>query len=97
MSKSSDDRVGPMLNPPHLGQLIREGLDEVGWETTVLARRLHCTHETLSHLLNGEAGLSEAMAKELEAMGWGTAKHWMRMQASYDLAQARRQSEHEGV
>ena len=26
----------------------------------------------------------------LEDIGWGTADHWMRMQASYQLAQARR-------
>ena len=26
------------------------------------------------------------MALALESIGWGTAEHWMRMQASYDLA-----------
>ena len=30
------------------------------------------------------------MALALEEIGWGTADHWMRMQASYELAQARR-------
>ena len=30
------------------------------------------------------------MALALEDIGWGTADHWMRMQASYELAQARR-------
>ena len=25
----------------------------------------------------------------LEDVGWGTGDHWMRMQASYELAQAR--------
>ncbi len=30
------------------------------------------------------------MALALEDIGWGTADHWMRMQASYQLAQARR-------
>ena len=30
------------------------------------------------------------MALALEGIGWGTAEHWMRMQASYELAQARR-------
>ena len=30
------------------------------------------------------------MALALEEIGWGTAEHWMRMQASYELAQARR-------
>ena len=28
--------------------------------------------------------------KALEGIGWGTADHWIRMQASYELAQARR-------
>ena len=40
--------------------------------------------------LNGKAGVSAAMALALEDLGWGTAEHWMRMQASYELAQARR-------
>ena len=30
------------------------------------------------------------MALALEDIGWGTAEHWMRMQASYELAQAGR-------
>ena len=31
------------------------------------------------------------MALALEEIGWGTADHWMRMQASYELARARRE------
>ena len=45
---------------------------------------------TLSRLLNGEAGMSVNIALALEDIGWGTAEHWMRMQASYELAHARR-------
>ena len=30
------------------------------------------------------------MALALERLGWSNADHWMRMQASYDLAQERR-------
>ncbi len=40
---------------------------------------------------DGEAGLSANMALALEGIGWGTADHWMRMQASYELAHARRE------
>ena len=29
MNDIASDRVGPMLNPPHLGELIRESMDEV--------------------------------------------------------------------
>ena len=37
-----------------------------------------------------KAGVSANMALALEDIGWGTAEHWMRMQPSYELAQARR-------
>ena len=90
MNENATDRVGPMLNPPHLGELIRESMDEVGWNVTETAVRLGCERGTLSRLLNGETGVSANMSRALEDIGWGTADHWMRMQASYELAQARR-------
>ena len=91
MNNTDSDRVGPMLNPPQLGELIRESMDEVGWNVTETAARLGCERGTLSRLLNGKAGVSANMALALEAIGWGTADHWVRMQASYELAQARRE------
>ena len=89
MNDIASERVDPMLNPPHLGELIRESMDETGWNVTETAARLGCDRVSLSRLLNGKAGLSVNMALALEAIGWGTADHWMRMQASYELAQAR--------
>ena len=90
MNDVKSERVGPMLNPPHLGELIRESMDDMGWNVTETAARLGCQRGTLSRLLNGKAGVSTNMALALEGIGWGTAEHWMRMQASYELAQARR-------
>ncbi len=90
MNISAGDRVGPMRNPPHLGELIRESMEDMGWNVTETATRLGCQRVTLSRLLNGKAGVSPNMALALEGIGWGTAEHWMRMQASYELAQARR-------
>ena len=90
MNDVADDRVGPMLNPPHLGELIREIMDDVGGNVTETAARLDRERRTLSRLLNGKVGVSANTALALEEIGWGTAEHWMRMQASYDLAQARR-------
>ena len=37
MNEKSSERVGPMLNPPHLGELIRENMEEVGWNVTETA------------------------------------------------------------
>ena len=90
MNDVAGERVGPMLNPPHVGELIRESMEEAGWNVTGTAARLGCERVTLSRLLNGKAGVSANMALALEDIGWGTADHWMRMQASYELAQARR-------
>ena len=91
MTNDDVQRAGPMLNPPHLGELIRESMEEVGWNVTETSARLGCERGTLSRLLNGKAGLSANMALALEGIGWGTADHWMRMQASYELAHARRE------
>ena len=90
MSKDDSERAGPMLNPPHLGELVRESMEEMSWNVTETATRLGCDRGALSRLLNGRAGMSANMALALESIGWGTAEHWMRMQASYELAQARR-------
>ena len=96
MNKTHGERVGPMLNPPHLGELIRENMKEMGWNVAETAVRLGCERGTLSRVLDGRAGVSANMALALEDIGWGTAEHWMRMQASYALAQARRSQGTEG-
>ena len=88
MNDRDTERVGLMLNPPHLGELVRESMEATGCNVIQTAARLGCERGTLSRLLNGRAGVSANMA--LEDIGWGTAEHWMRMQASYELAQARR-------
>ena len=80
-------RVSPMANPKRLGALVRESMEGVGWRVTEIALRLGCECGTLSRLLDGRAGVSSNMALALEDTGWGTAEHWMRMQASDDLAQ----------
>ena len=81
-----------MHNPPHLGELVRECMDDVGWSVTKTAEHLGCERGTLSRLLNGKSGMSLSMALALEGTGWGTAEHWMRMQVSFELAQTRRKN-----
>ena len=73
MNDMASERVGPMLKPPHLGELIRESMEDVGWSVTGTAARLGCERGTLSRLLNGKAGVSARMALALEGIGWGTA------------------------
>ena len=85
----ASDHVGPVLNPPHLDEPVRESMDEVSSRVTETSARLGCERGTLSRLLNSKEVVSAYMALALEDIGWGTADHWMRMQASADLPRAR--------
>ena len=79
-----------MQNPPHVGELIRESMDAMGWDVSETIVRLDCSLGRLLRLLSGKAGMSATLALALEDAGWSTAEHWMRMQVNYELAQARR-------
>ncbi len=81
----------PMKNPLHPGSTIRNTcLDPLELSVTAAAAHLCVARHTLSRLLNGQAGISPEMAIRLEMAGWSNAETWTRLQANYDLAQARR-------
>ena len=87
MNDIASERVGPMPNPSHLGEPIRESMEEVGWNVNETAARLGCERGPRSRLLDGKTGVSANMVLALEESAGSTADHWM--QASYELAQAR--------
>ena len=85
--------MSAMANPPHPGDTVRfDCIEATGLTVTEAARRLGCSRPTLSRMLNGRAAISPEMALALERQGWSTADFWMRRQAAYDLAQARRRA-----
>ena len=80
-----------MMNPPHPGRSIRENcFGPLGLSVTEAAQVLGVARHTLSRVLNGHAAISPDMAIRLEKAGWSNADFWLRRQASYDLAQARK-------
>lgn len=80
----------PMKKPPHPGRLVRSAcLEAVGLTVTEGAKVLGVSRPTLSSLINARAGISPEMAIRLEKAFGGTAGAWLRMQAAFDLAQAR--------
>ena len=84
----------PMKNPPHPGLSVKDVcLEPLGLSVTDAAQALGVARHTLSRVLNGHAGISADMAIRFEKAGWSNAAHWLRLQAAYDLAQAR-QHEH---
>ena len=83
-----------MLTPPHPGPGIRENcLIPLGLNVTEAARVLGVARHTLSRVLNGRAAISPEMAIRLEKAGWSDAGFWLRRQASYDLARARKRED----
>ncbi|MDE2762672.1 MAG: HigA family addiction module antitoxin [Gemmatimonadota bacterium] len=84
-----------MKNPPHPGRSIRENcLVPLGLNVTDAASVLGVARHTLSRVLNGHAAISPEMAIRLEKAGWSNAEFWLRRQATYDLAQARKREHH---
>ena len=85
--------MSAMTTPPHPGETVRfECIEAAGLTVTEAARKLGCSRPTLSRVLNGRAAISPEMALALEGQGWSSADFWMRRQAAYDLAQARRRA-----
>lgn len=81
----------PMKNPPHPGRSIRNAcLEPLGLSVTDGAKVLGVTRQALNNVVNGKSGISAEMAIRLTKAFGSTADTWLRMQAAYDLAQARK-------
>jgi addiction module HigA family antidote len=79
----------PMKNPPHPGLLVKDNLDDLGLSVAAAATGLHVTRQQLYKVIRGQSAITPDMALRLEAAFGGAADWWVRMQAAYDLAQAR--------
>jgi antitoxin HigA-1 len=83
-----------MLNPPHPGLSVKHDcLEPLGLSVTKAAAVLGVTRQTLNDLIHGRRGISPEMAIRLDMAFGGGAETWVRLQAAYDLAQARKQAD----
>jgi antitoxin HigA-1 len=83
-----------IMNPPHPGFSVRHDcLEPLGLSVTKGAEILGVTRQTLNDLVHGRRGISPEMALRLEMAFGGGADTWLRLQAAYDLAQARRKAD----
>ena len=80
-----------MHAPPHPGLTLRDDvLPALGLSVTEAAQQLDVSRVTLSRVLNGRAAVSPEMALRIEKAFGVAMDTLMRMQNSYDIAQARR-------
>ena len=69
MNDIASERVGPMMNPPHLGELIRESMEDVGWNVTETAARLGCERHAVAP--------AERQGGCVGEHGAGVGGHWL--------------------
>ena len=80
-----------MKNPPHPGLSVRyDCLAPLELGVTEAARKLGVSRKQLSDIVNGHSGISPEMAIRLDKAFGGGADTWLRLQAAYDLARARK-------
>ncbi len=82
-----------MKNPSHPGELVKANLDELRMSIADAAKALGITRQQLYNVVNGKSAVSPEMAIRFEMAFGGSADMWLRLQAAYDLAQARKHME----
>jgi len=80
----------PMKSPVHPGALAKANLEELNLSVAEAAKAMKITRQQLYNAMQGRSAVSPEMALRFEKAFGGNADMWMRMQASYDIAQARK-------
>jgi addiction module HigA family antidote len=76
--------------PMHPGQVLSEVyMSEMGLNQSQLAKLCQCSPRKINEIVNGKRGVSPSFAIVLEQVLKTSAEMWVRMQADYDLWQAR--------
>ena len=64
-------------------------MTEMGLNQTELAKRCGCSPRKINEIVNGKRGISPSFAIVLESVLGTSAEMWVRMQAEYNLWEAR--------
>jgi antitoxin HigA-1 len=79
--------------PMHPGLVLSEVyMNEMGLNQSQLAEKCKCSHRKINEIVNGKRAISPQFAIELEKVLGTTAEMWVRMQAEFDLWQARQKT-----
>jgi len=88
MSKS---RITEPRNPFHPGEvLLEEFLQPAGLTQAAFAAKIGWTRARLNELIKGKRGVTAEAALDLAATLGTSARLWMNLQVTYDLAMAER-------
>ncbi len=83
--------IGEPKNPFHPGEiLLEEFLRPAGMTQATFSKKVGWTKARLNELIKGKRGVTAEAALDLSKALGTSAKLWMNLQATYDLAQARK-------
>ena len=68
----------------HPGYYIADIIEDMGITQVEFATRLGTNTKTLSYLLNGQANITNDLAKKLSAMMGTSPDVWLNLQSTYD-------------
>jgi addiction module HigA family antidote len=80
----------PMKNSVHPGALAKANLDELNLSVAAAAKTMKITRQQLHNVMQGRSAVRPKMALRFENAFGVSADMWLRMQAAYGLAQARK-------
>ena len=88
MSKSSIIIEQIVLPPIHPGEILAEELAEIGVSVAALSRALDVSQSRMAEIVSGKRNITADTALRLAAYFGTSARFWVNLQASYDLATA---------
>ena len=81
------------LSPLHPGKVLSEVyMSQMSLNQTALANLCSCSPRKINEIVNGKRAISPSFAIVLESVLGTTAEMWVRMQAEYDLWEARQKA-----
>jgi addiction module HigA family antidote len=84
-------------SPVHPGSLLKDEFDALGLSMAAAAEALGVTRQQLYKVASGASAVTPEMAVRIERAIGGSADMWLRMQAAFDLARARRTVDLRGI
>lgn len=78
-------------SPLHPGKVLAEVyMNQMNLNQSALAKQCGCSPRKINEIVNSKRGISPSFAIILESTIGTSAEMWVRMQAEYDLWEARR-------
>ena len=85
--------MSAMYNPPHPGELLKEGyINELGLSVAKVAIMLGVSRKSIYDIINCKAAISPVMALKIAKAFNSDPEFWLDMQVKYDLFNAKQKT-----